>query len=328
MNKKDILLSIIIPVYNVEKYLKACLDSIFSNNSSLYEIIIINDGTKDNSMEIVQEFKNKYKDKITVINQENQGLSTTRNNGIHIALGKYIWFIDSDDYLENNAIIEILEEIKRNDPEVIAMPIIYNYSNGEKANDVLFMTEEIITGKEYITNKYPYGASVRFLLKKDFVIRNNLFFIPNLLHEDGEFGLRMLYYAKQLKPINKAYYNYRIQESGSIMSSWKEKNSKDLIFISSSLRNLFITNPLKTDNTVFFDAIFRILYASISFAENKWETKQFRNFYHLHKKTIRNEAMKIFPACTLITQSKILLFILSPLFYVQKIQSIKKFILK
>ena len=316
MDKNEILLSIIIPVYNVEKFIKVCLDSILSYESTLYETIIVNDGTQDNSMSIVEQYVKQNDNRIIIINQENQGLSNTRNNGIRKAKGKYIWFIDSDDFIEINAIDSILKEIKKKEPDVFAMPIIYNYSNGERIADVVFRNETI-TNEDYLNRKYPFGASVRFLLKRDFLLKNNLFFIPNILHEDGEFGLRMLYYAKEIAIISKTFYNYRIQECGSIMSSWSEKNSIDLIYISKLLNQLFRSNPLKINNKVFINSIFSILLSSVQFAKNKWNTTQFDVFYKKNKSKIRHEAFQVLVGSSIVVKIKLLLFIISPFYYVK-----------
>ena len=88
--------SIIIPVYNVENYIKKCLDSVFAQTEKDYEVIVVNDGTKDNSMDIVKNYD------VKIVNQKNQGLSEARNTGLKNAKGEYILFLDSDDYIEKN----------------------------------------------------------------------------------------------------------------------------------------------------------------------------------------------------------------------------------
>ena len=97
--------SVVIPVYNVEGYLEECLDSVINQTLEDIEIICINDGSTDNSLEILEEYAKKD-NRIKILNQENQGISATRNNGLKICKGKYICFLDSDDYLELNALME------------------------------------------------------------------------------------------------------------------------------------------------------------------------------------------------------------------------------
>ena len=103
--------SFVVPVYNTSKYLKKCLDSLVKQTFKDFEVIIVNDGSTDKSKDIILKYESKY-DSIKVINQENQGLSMARNNGVKKASGKYIIFIDSDDYVEKGLLKEIDKEIE------------------------------------------------------------------------------------------------------------------------------------------------------------------------------------------------------------------------
>ena len=116
--------SIIIPVYNVEKYLKKCLDSVFNQTYKDYEVIVVNDGTKDNSMDIVKDYD------VKVINQKNQGLSAARNAGVKKATGEYLIFLDSDDYWEKDLLKELSKSLKNN-PDLIRFQINEVYEDGK-----------------------------------------------------------------------------------------------------------------------------------------------------------------------------------------------------
>ena len=116
--------SIIIPVYNVEKYIGKCLDSIMNQTYKDYEVIIVNDGTKDHSMEIVKDYD------VKVINQKNQGLSAARNRGVKEATGDYILFIDSDDYIEKDLLKELNKSLKNN-PDLVRFQVQEVYDNGK-----------------------------------------------------------------------------------------------------------------------------------------------------------------------------------------------------
>lgn len=106
--KEDIKVSIIIPVYGVEKYISQCLESVINQSYENIEIIVVNDGTKDNSMKIVEEYL--LDERIKIINKENGGLASARNRGIEEATGEYIYFLDSDDWIEVNTIEVLVEE--------------------------------------------------------------------------------------------------------------------------------------------------------------------------------------------------------------------------
>ena len=312
--KKD--LSIIIPVYNVEKFIDECLKSILNYEDLNYEVIVINDGTPDNSMKIILKYKEIYNDKVRIINQDNQGLSITRNNGIHAAQGEYIWFIDSDDYLKTNAIKEVIKILKENKGiNIISMPLNHCFENGKETQDFTLDKNLTVSNYQYLKNNFPFGASPRFIIKKEFILNNQLYFIPKILHEDGEFGLRMLYYVDNILIIKQSYYNYRIRSCGSIMSSWKEKNSNDLLSIFDSLITLFKKNPLNRELEYFTNALFSILVASVIFAKEKWDSPIFLSFYKNHKYEIRERTKILFPYFSLNGKTKLLLFYMTPLHY-------------
>src|SRR5690606_27089299 len=118
----SLLLSIVIPVYNVSEYVEKCIRSCYNQavNQSCYEIIVINDGSKDDSLAICERLQEEFTD-LKIITQNNKGLSGARNTGIANAHGKYIWFVDSDDWIEDNCLIEIFELIKSYDVDVFWM---------------------------------------------------------------------------------------------------------------------------------------------------------------------------------------------------------------
>lgn len=116
-------LSIIIPIYNVESYLKRCLDSIVNQNSNNIEVIMINDGSTDNGPIIAEQYSRQYEN-FYLINQENKGLSGARNTGISASKGDYLWFVDSDDYIANDAVDKILDAIEVSKADIIATNVV------------------------------------------------------------------------------------------------------------------------------------------------------------------------------------------------------------
>lgn len=285
-------LSIIVPVYNVEPYIAKCLRSIYSQDVPFdtYDVVIVNDGTKDNSMSIVSKYMHQYSN-ITIINQENKGLSEARNAGLKIADGQYIWFIDSDDWIEKDVLKKLYQLIDKYEADVYATPLNRVKDDINIGNDFSIADNILIKGKNYLFENLPYGASPRFILKRDFLLVNNLKFRPNLLHEDGEFGPKMLYLANDIYIMSNSIYNYRLRSSGSIMSSWKKKNSEDLIYIHKDLA-IFCTNVIEdiNDKRKFNVIIFNTLRVSILFARNQWQTKDFKEFYNEYKNYIKEKA--------------------------------------
>lgn len=236
-----IALSIIIPVYNVEQYLKKCLDSIFNNNIDLFEVVIVNDGTPDNSMEIVSEFTKKYKN-ILVINQENKGLSEARNEGAKHVNGKYMWFVDSDDWLVEGAINNILNFISLKELDVLA--IDYTYSTGEKSTVKNYAKQGVIyTGNEYLNINYVQNPVQYYIINSSFYKKNKLSFKKGIYHEDSLFTPIALYYAKRVMFFNTSSYIYNVRE-GSIMTSSNAtlKHCIDMISVSDDLLHFIISN--------------------------------------------------------------------------------------
>lgn len=232
INMKSPKLSIIIPVYNVEEYIGRCLDSIYNQgiDESFYETIIVNDGTLDNSVSVIEPYVDKYIN-CRLVNQMNQGLSMARNNGFEHANGDYVWFVDSDDWLAERSINIVLEYISEGRYNLIASNLIYSYDD-ESNNYIERKTDNdvIITAADYMLN-YCIGASQRYIINRDLMIKNNLRFYPGILHEDGEFGPRLLCAAGRVLLTHHILYKYYQRGEGSIMGSWKLRNTQNSLIV-------------------------------------------------------------------------------------------------
>lgn len=122
--KKEVLLSIIVPVFNAEKYITRCIDSILSQTFNDYELILINDGSTDGTYDILEKYRNNSK--CIVLHQKNRGVSVARNVGIEIATGRFISFVDADDYLSNNY-FDVLVPLLNNNPQLVSFNSFYEY---------------------------------------------------------------------------------------------------------------------------------------------------------------------------------------------------------
>ena len=211
--------SIIIPVYNVEKYIKKCLDSVFTQTEKDYEVIVVNDGTKDNSMDIVKNYD------VKIVNQKNQGLSEARNTGLKNAKGEYILFLDSDDYIEKDLLKELNKSIK-NKPDLVRFQIREVFDAYKKDYNELSFTNKsgpeafsIICNYHFVENAWAY------LYKKSYLEENNFTFKKGTIHED--FGLvpLVIMKASNVNSISYIGYNY-VQREGSIMSQKNYEKTK------------------------------------------------------------------------------------------------------
>lgn len=219
MEKK---LSVIVPIYNSENYLKKCIQSILEQGYKDIEVILINDGSTDSSEKICYEFENKDP-RVRLINKKNEGVSSTRNVGIEKAKGKYIAFVDSDDAIEDNMYVEMLRDIEEN-----CMPIIgYKYiDENDKILDEKFpYDQEGIFNKNnfYIFfEKYALNSPVNKIFNLDIIKKNNIRFEEDLsLGEDLIFVLEYIKYIDKFKVINKTYYRYLVSNNTSLSKKYR-----------------------------------------------------------------------------------------------------------
>lgn len=287
-------LSIIIPVYNVERYVERCINSCLNQDidNNLYEIIIVNDGSKDKSLHIIQ---NKYAhlSNIQIINQENMGLSIARNNGLKLAKGDFVWFIDSDDWIETNCLSCIFKQLT---PDLDFLQIQYRLTYDDETLNMdsnLCDINGIISGKEQIL-KGGIGAPAPFAIyRRKFLIDNNLFFYPKIYHEDSEFKPRMLYLAKKCTSLNRIVYNYYQRTSGSIMHSYCLKNALDILIVIQNLCNFIIHEKMTFRYKKYFyrcigqymNSIFKG-YSSLTLHDKEILSKELRNQRYIFSKMI------------------------------------------
>lgn len=226
------LVSIIIPVYNVEKYLEECINSILIQSYKNIELILINDGSTDGSRDIIEKFA-ESDSRIAFIDNENKGVGASRNDGIKTAKGDYVIFIDSDDYVDSDLVSNLLSFIGDNDI------CIYDAVSFEDSS------------KEFDTNKYFNGLSAENLsraiaddthreflfyyispclkiFRRDYLIKNNLLF------PEGTYGEDVIFWAKCILATDKILYReyigyFRRYRAGSIMTSKSVKNLKDRV---------------------------------------------------------------------------------------------------
>ncbi len=227
--KSSKLVSIIIPVYNKEQYIQECIDSVTSQTYTNIEIVIIDDGSKDNSLKICQE--NAKKDnRIKVFSKQNGGISSARNYGISKATGIYIYFLDSDDWIEKDTIKDMVECSINNKAEIVQACPVLEYDNKsiktniiERQDKNIKKCQEKILTTNNVTNK-EYGT-IRWVCNKLFLKENieNIEFNTNIyLLEDGLFIFELLEKIDSIYFLNKNTYHYRIISTSSSNSFHKD----------------------------------------------------------------------------------------------------------
>ena len=222
-------LSIIVPVYGVEAYLPKCIDSILDQDlpAEDYEIILVDDGSPDRCGDICDEYASKYGN-IRVVHRKNGGLSAARNSGIEIAQGKYIQFVDSDDYLEPNVLKALVEKMETDNLDVLR----FNYQNVNGKDEVIHpdkdpkcfvdFRDEICDGLTFLNERLgPACYAIQFMIRRDLFVSQCLRFKEGIYFEDMEWTPRMVRLAKRITSTDRTLYNYLIRV-GSITKSIEE----------------------------------------------------------------------------------------------------------
>lgn len=220
------ILSIIVPVYNVEKYLAKCIDSLLQQDLApeSYEIILVNDGSTDGSENIAKQYEATYKH-IKLIIQPNGGLSAARNTGLLHAKGKYVQFVDSDDYLEPNVLAALVAKMESEDLDILR----FNYQNVNEAyqvfapykikKNIVDYSDAVCDGFTFLTERLGYACYAwQFVIKTALFQNKELFFKEGIYFEDTEWTPRLLVRAQRITSIDLIVYNY-LMRTGSITQS-------------------------------------------------------------------------------------------------------------
>ena len=216
-------ISIIIPVYNVEKYIDGCLKSLVNQTLEDIEIIVVNDGSPDDSQKIIDKYQKKYPNKVKSYIKENGGQGSARNFGLTKATGKYIMYVDSDDTIDLNMCEELYNEINNKNCDVVIC------GNKVVAEDGKILKEEsaypfankdnnlinLLFGKMAVWNK---------IYKKDLIVNNKILFRSKVWYEDLDFSVKTLLMAKNVSFIDKPFYNYLLREGSTMNNSNINRN--------------------------------------------------------------------------------------------------------
>lgn len=253
MNK--IKFSIIVPVYNVEKYILECLDSILKQDYDNYEILLINDGSTDKSGNICEIYAAKN-EKIKVFHKKNGGLSSARNFGLERATGDYVVFVDSDDYIASWSLTEFYKILKNKNFDILETRLTEVNVEEKKTID-----EHL---EKYFSQGFDKERAIEWIIKQSeniwpapkkivslsYIKKNNLKFWEGKLHEDVDWTSRICYTANSYAAMIRPWYYYRVQREGSITSNVKLKNVLSILEIAEFHYNYYIKNRNETTQKI------------------------------------------------------------------------------
>ena len=258
------LLSIIIPVYNVEQYVEQCINSCLNQDLNIndYEIIVVNDGSSDNSLSVVSKLASMNSN-IVVFSQSNKGLSSARNQGLKLAVGKYVWFVDSDDWIETNCLRKIVDKMESDNLEGLVHSGFRCYDGNIELGGEVTYANSVMSGQELLSSHTINCAAVKTIYRKDFLVSNNLRFFEGIYHEDHEFTPRAYYFIRRIEFINDHLYYNRVTP-GSITQKPNPKKAFDLIIVANNLYEFKRSHDVSRVETSFNDLISAALNQSLS----------------------------------------------------------------
>ena len=250
MNENQVLVSIIIPVYNTENYLKECLDSVVNQTLKEIEIICINDGSTDNSLKIMKSYAEKD-DRIKIIDKKNEGQSVARNTGVKEAIGEYIAFVDSDDYIDQDAYEKLYRFAKKYGQDMVLCDVVrFNSIKKWRARlhrisipkNKLIISTNILKRPGLIYDTGPWNK----LIKKSFWDEHEFTFLPGRLYEDLLISSEMHCAAGSVGICPDIRYYWRSREGenkSTTQNTTSIKNLQDRVFIANKLTELYDSNP-------------------------------------------------------------------------------------
>ncbi|TNJ59757.1 glycosyltransferase [Paenibacillus hemerocallicola] len=246
----DMVFSIIIPVYNVEKFLQKCLDHVFACELYDSEVILVLGNSNDGSANICIEYQNKHSN-IVIIQQEDVGLSDARNCGLKVANGEYIVFLDSDDYIISNNFKESLNYIRKTIRFNIDVFIsdFYRVSDSGKVISSVRQIEETFSPiceynymEHFLEQKGCFWNVWRYIYRKGFLIENQIFFRMGYLSEDIDYSVKVLLKAKKIAFFHNPYYCYVVGRGSSLMDVVTYKRVHDTVVIIHDSVNEILSN--------------------------------------------------------------------------------------
>jgi glycosyltransferase involved in cell wall biosynthesis len=307
---QNIFVSIIIPIYKVEPYIVRCIESLLHQTYRNLEVILIDDCSPDRSMElakdcITQSPLSKDLSFVYLCHDHNRGLSAARNTGIEVATGNYVWFVDSDDMITENAAELIISLFNANDCDIIGFDLIRTFesSNKEIVFPIIINNHHrekygLILRNNEIRNIIERAPVQRFVFKHDFLQSHKLLFYEGIIHEDVEFMGRAFFFANSILLCNTPIYKYLLRDSGSIMTNLDNSiHSLECCNIIIESLSQFKAKNAKSFYDIFYlnDYIFRHLLVMLGYKSDVIEN-EVSAFIRKHTRLYRRIAFQGFIA--------------------------------
>ena len=318
--EKNIIISVIVPIYNVEEYLEECLESIQNQTYTNIEVIMINDGSTDGSKEICERFcqqDNRFK----LVTQENQGLSAARNRGVKESIGEYIMFVDSDDVVKEN-IVEVLFFYMNSDVDIVECQITRCKDElvENKPTSIMFKgesTEAILKSIEFKEVKF---CAFTKLYRRELV--EKVPFLEGYIYEDVYTGMNYLKYIRKMVAVDLKGYYYRVRPNSIMTKSFNEKNL-DIFTIGKKLIESFDDNEYLLPYIGYF-----IFYLSLSHYQRDGITKV-SPYFDMYENFIRDCAFLAKQSKEVVSKYRLLrIYLMAPKYFITITHPLYRFIYK
>lgn len=266
--------SVIVPVYNVELYLRECLDSVLNQSFTNWEVVCVNDGSTDGSAGILEEYAGR-ENRMKVISQPNGGLSAARNTGLKAASGEYVLFLDSDDWLEPFALEVLASNLNGEDMLCFSGCRYFENERAYHEPDRL-ESREYESGMDYYNDNalahrdFAFVCVVLRAYRRSFLLNNGLFFKEGIFHEDDLFTPKVCFFARRVKVMDECLYDYRVR-ANSITTTTSSKRLIDLMETSNELAAFFLSKT-GFDKTTIYRSIahhYQVVFARTADSDRK-----------------------------------------------------------
>ena len=252
--------TVIVPVYNVEKYLERCLDSLLAQTYENVSVLVVNDGSTDGSQKIIDAYKERYPEKFICYEKENTGIATTRNFGIDHVESELMMFVDSDDYVEKDMVETCVTLMEKEDSDVVVFSYLQEYLS-DGSSEVI---HNRIPDGTYTLKDTPSLLALSSnscwgkLYKTEVFRKNHIRFPDGLIYEDLGTTPKVLYYAGKISYLDKPMYRYQVGVPGQIMS---RIHDDDVITIGERLVQFF---KERNEFDTYYDELYYITYLNIT----------------------------------------------------------------
>lgn len=288
-----IKVSVIIPVYNVEEYIDKCLKSLVNQTLKEIEIIVVNDGSPDNSQKIIDKYVKKYPNKVKSFIKENGGQGSARNYGLLQANGEYIAYVDSDDWVETNMLEEMYNKAISNNSDIVVCGNNVVSMNGEiiKVEPAVIYNDtnlDILFGKMAVWNK---------IYKKELLLKNKIEFRKKVWYEDIDFSVKILFDSLNVSFVDKPFYNYLLRP-GSTMNNSNIKRNLELNLAFDEMINYFKNKNTYEENYeklellclyhMYISGITRVINCKVSMKDKKIIIYKYIDYVKNNFKTFKN----------------------------------------